>query len=146
LQGILKDSWLITHRFIEMLSKLFTILETPLSRWLIKNVHVYSIELNRSIGTPNNSSNWICKINIMFFTSSTRMQNPSWRLMVSMLQFVISDSHQGLLLRQVHELANWFNFWHFRVRQWGGFMVNVSISPTNFLSFSLLLIWNFCFI
>jgi hypothetical protein len=33
----------------------------------------------------------------------------------------------------IHELANWLNFWHFHVNQWGGFMVHVSISPTNFL-------------
>jgi hypothetical protein len=33
----------------------------------------------------------------------------------------------------VHELANWFSFWHFHVKQWGNFMVHVSISPTNFL-------------
>jgi len=32
----------------------------------------------------------------------------------------------------VHELANWFSFEHFCVRQWV-FMVHVSISPTNFL-------------
>jgi hypothetical protein len=40
----------------------------------------------------------------------------------------------------VHELANWFNFLHFNVKQWGGFMVNVSILPTNFLSLPFLLI------
>jgi len=33
----------------------------------------------------------------------------------------------------VHELANWLNFWHFCVRQWGSFMVHVSISLTNFI-------------
>jgi hypothetical protein len=27
----------------------------------------------------------------------------------------------------VHELGNCLNFWHFCVRQWGGFMVHVSI-------------------
>jgi hypothetical protein len=32
----------------------------------------------------------------------------------------------------VHELSNWFNFWHFRVKQWGGFMVHVSTSSVNF--------------
>ncbi len=37
----------------------------------------------------------------------------------------------------VHELTNWLSFWNFHVRQWGGFMVDVSISPTNFLWFPL---------
>jgi hypothetical protein len=26
----------------------------------------------------------------------------------------------------VHELGNWLSFWHFCVRQWGGFMVHVN--------------------
>jgi hypothetical protein len=25
----------------------------------------------------------------------------------------------------VHEFSNWFNLWHFCVKQWGGFMVYV---------------------
>jgi hypothetical protein len=25
----------------------------------------------------------------------------------------------------IHEFNNWLSFWHFRVRQWGGFMLNV---------------------
>jgi len=37
----------------------------------------------------------------------------------------------------VHELANWLNFWHFHVREWGGFMVHVNISFMNFLWFLL---------
>jgi hypothetical protein len=26
------------------------------------------------------------------------------------------------------ELENWFNFWHFHVRQWGGFMIHALFS------------------
>jgi hypothetical protein len=33
----------------------------------------------------------------------------------------------------VHELSNWFSFWHFHVRQWGGFKVHVNTSFVNFL-------------
>jgi hypothetical protein len=33
----------------------------------------------------------------------------------------------------VHKLGNWFSSWHSHVRQWGGFMVHVNISSTNFL-------------
>jgi len=33
----------------------------------------------------------------------------------------------------VHELNNWLNFWHFFVKQWGGFMVHVSILSFSFL-------------
>jgi hypothetical protein len=34
---------------------------------------------------------------------------------------------------RVHELTNWLSFWHFCVKQWRGFIVHVSISPTKFL-------------
>jgi hypothetical protein len=54
------------------------------------------------------------------------------------------DSHYALICcwwlsfgaiyeASVHELSNWFSFWHFRVKQWGGFMVDVDISFVNFL-------------
>jgi hypothetical protein len=33
----------------------------------------------------------------------------------------------------VHELSNWLGFWHFRVKQWGDFMVHVNVSFVNFL-------------
>jgi hypothetical protein len=32
----------------------------------------------------------------------------------------------------VHELDNWLNLWHFRVKQWGRFMVHVNISSFSF--------------
>jgi len=35
-------------------AKLFMVWGTPLSRWLIKSAHVYSIGFNNSIGTPSN--------------------------------------------------------------------------------------------
>jgi hypothetical protein len=45
----------------------------------------------------------------------------------------------GILQRmQIHtrfqKLENWFNFWHFHVKQWGGFIIHVTISsfPHNF--------------
>jgi hypothetical protein len=96
---IWKDSWLITQKPIITLSELFMGLGTPLSWWLIRSTHVYSIGFNHLIGTPNNSSNLSCKINTMLLATSTRMQNPLWRLTISMLQFVVVGCHQGLLLR-----------------------------------------------
>ncbi len=42
----------------------------------------------------------------------------------------------------VHELGNELSFWHFCVKQWGGFMVHVSISPTNFLWFPLSFVYS----
>jgi hypothetical protein len=49
---ISRDSWLITHNPIRMLSKLFMVMGTFLPWWLIKNALVYSITPNRSVGTP----------------------------------------------------------------------------------------------
>jgi hypothetical protein len=51
---ISRDSWLIAHKPIRMVSKLFMVMRTLLSKWLIKNALVYSIGLNRSISTPKN--------------------------------------------------------------------------------------------
>jgi hypothetical protein len=51
---ISRDSWLIMHKAIGMLSKLFMVMGTLLSRWLIMNALVYSIGFSRSIGTPKN--------------------------------------------------------------------------------------------
>jgi hypothetical protein len=28
----------------------------------------------------------------------------------------------------LQELENWFSFWHFHVKQWGGFMIHVIFS------------------
>jgi hypothetical protein len=53
----LRDSWLITHVPIGTLPKLFMVLGTLLSGWLIKSALVYFVGLNCSIGTPNNLSN-----------------------------------------------------------------------------------------
>jgi hypothetical protein len=89
------------HNPIKTQSKLFTGLGTPLLGWLIKSTHVYSIRFNYLIDIPKNSSNLNCKINIMFFAVSIKMQNPLWRLIVFMLQFVVGGCHQGLFLRQV---------------------------------------------
>jgi hypothetical protein len=50
---ILKDSWVMAHKAIGMLLKLFTIMGTLLSRWLIRSALDYSIGLNHSIGTSN---------------------------------------------------------------------------------------------
>jgi hypothetical protein len=37
---------------------------------------------------------------------------------------------------KLQELKNWFSFWHFRVKQWGGFMIHVIFSslPMHFPS------------
>jgi hypothetical protein len=96
---ILSDSWLIMHKPIGTLSKLFMVLGTPLLGWLIRSAYVYSIGFNRLIGTLNNWSNLSYKINTMFFATSTRMQCPLWKLTISMLQFVVGGCHQGLLLK-----------------------------------------------
>ncbi len=31
----------------------------------------------------------------------------------------------------IHELNNWMGFWHFHVRQWGGFMPHVVFHPPS---------------
>jgi hypothetical protein len=98
---ISKDSWLIVHKPIKMLSKLFMVLKSLLLGWSIMNAPIYSIGLSRSISTPKNWSNLSYKINTTLCATNTRMQNPLWRLMVSTLQFVISGCHQVLLRRQV---------------------------------------------
>jgi len=81
----LKDSCLIMHKPIGTLLELSMVLGTFLSRWLIRNVPIYSIGLNRSINTANNWLNLNCKINTMFYATNTRMQNPLWRSTISML-------------------------------------------------------------
>jgi hypothetical protein len=43
-----------------------------------------------------------------------------------MLLLIIGGCPRGLLLKQV-SMNNWLNFWHFRVKQWGGFMVHVTM-------------------
>jgi hypothetical protein len=37
----------------------------------------------------------------------------------------------------VHELNNWFNFWHFHVQQWGGFILDVQFLFSIYLSLIL---------
>jgi hypothetical protein len=90
---ISKDSWLIMHKPIGMISKLFMVLGTLMSRWLIKNTHVYSIGLSRSIGTSKNWSNLGCKINTMLYAINIRIQSPLWKFMVFILQFVVGGCH-----------------------------------------------------
>jgi hypothetical protein len=63
---ILRDSWLIVHKPIGMLLKLFMVLGTLLLRSLIRSAVVYSIGLSHSIGTPNSWSNLSCKVNTTF--------------------------------------------------------------------------------
>jgi hypothetical protein len=72
---ISKDSWLITHKPIGTLLKLFMVMGTLLLGWLIKNALVYSIGFNRSIGTQKIWLNLSCKINTTFYATNTRMQN-----------------------------------------------------------------------
>ncbi len=55
------------------LSKLFMVMGTLLSRWLIKNAHVYSIGFSCLIDTPNSRSNLSCKITTKVFATNTRM-------------------------------------------------------------------------
>jgi hypothetical protein len=46
--------------------------------------------------------------------------------MIDMLQFNVASIFQGLLPKSAtHKLNNWLDFWHFCVRQWGGFMLHV---------------------
>jgi hypothetical protein len=87
---ISRDSLLIAHKP-----------RTPLSKWLIRSAHVYSIRFNHSISTPNNWSNLSCKMRIRLFAISTRMPHPLGMLMVIILLFVVSGFHLGLFLRQV---------------------------------------------
>jgi hypothetical protein len=58
------------------LSKLFMVMGTLLSRWLIKSAHVYSFRLSCLIGTLNSQSSLSFKINTKVFATNTRMQNP----------------------------------------------------------------------
>jgi hypothetical protein len=63
------------------------------------------------------------------FATSTKMPNPLGMLTFIMFSFVLGGCHMGLFFEVgLHELSNWFNFWHFHVKQWGGFMVHVSTS------------------
>ncbi len=71
---IFKDSWVIAHKPIGILSKLFMVMVTLLSWWLIRNTHVYSIGLSCSIGTPNNWSNPNCKINTTYKSAKSLME------------------------------------------------------------------------
>jgi hypothetical protein len=46
-----------------------------------------------------------------------------------MLPFGLGGTHLELQARAkgaIHELNNWLDFWHFRVRQWGGLLLDVS--------------------
>jgi hypothetical protein len=76
-------------------------LRTFLSRWLIRNALVYSIGFNCLIHTPNKWSNLSYKVSTMLYATYTRMQNLLWKLIVSMLWFVVVGCHQGLLQRQM---------------------------------------------
>jgi hypothetical protein len=83
--SISRDSWLITHKPIGMQSELFMVQRTPLSRWLIRSAHVYSIGLNHLINTPNNLLDLNYKMSIKLFSTNTRMPHPLGTLIVIML-------------------------------------------------------------
>ncbi len=98
---ISRDSWLTMHKPIGTLLKLFMVQGTPLSRWLIRNAHVYSIRVIHLINTLNNQLDLSCKMKIRLFATNTRMPNPLGMLTIIMFSFILSGFHLGLFLRQV---------------------------------------------
>jgi len=132
----LRDSWLITHKPIGALLELFMVMGTLMLGWLKNSASIYSIGLSCSISTPNYSSDRICNINTTFF--DTNIRNAKSLVEVNGLYVTIYCwwfSLGAISKASVHELANWLIFWHFCVKQWGGFMVHVNILPSKFLSF-----------
>jgi len=96
---ISRDSWLITHKLIGTLSKLFMVLGTSLLRWLIRSTHVYFIGVIHLINTANNWLDMNCKMGTRFFATCTRMPNHLGMLTIIMFSFVFGGFHLGLLLR-----------------------------------------------
>jgi hypothetical protein len=56
-----------------MRSKLFMVLGTPESGWLINSGPIYSIGINHLINTPNNLLNLSYNMSIRFFATSIKM-------------------------------------------------------------------------
>jgi hypothetical protein len=67
----------------------------------------------------------------MFFSSAkpcvlnTRTQYLWKKQMFDVLQFGHRGIFQGQLLKVQFMSNNWLGFWHFHMRQWGGFMLHV---------------------
>lgn len=74
------------------------VLGMPLSRWLIKNIHVCPIGLNCLIGIIKNQSNLSSKISMKPFAMNTKMSSLWKRPIINMQLSVASGSHRVLHL------------------------------------------------